>query len=248
MAPAWWLVTTTASWNAARSTSGGRWGRRKRPGYPRYHPDRARQEGRAIAIATASGQVWLWDPSCKPWTSKAVPPQGPITDLVGGPNGWVVALGTSVVIVDAEPDRVWRAESLGSTVTTDDLRPDSMWLVASTQDCQVRAWDGSGAMRLETPSTERLEPGRFHSHRALSRRRRWDLPALEGNGSGLSRRIRNAAAPVRQRKIRAELPTPDVRRSGDSAFHRPTGYPADGARVFLPQSRLSNPDGPGTTK
>lgn len=114
------------------------------------------KKGRAIAIATASGQVWLWDPSRKPWTSKAVPPQGPITDLVGGPNGWVVALGTSVVIVDAEPDRVWRAESLGSTVTTDDLRPDSMWLVASTQDCQVRAWDGSGAMRLETPSTSVL--------------------------------------------------------------------------------------------
>jgi hypothetical protein len=117
--------------------------------------------GRTIAVATAKGQVWVWAPSRKPWTSRAVPAQYPAIDLVATPSGWAVATGTSVVIVDAEQDRVWRAQSLGSTVTTIDLMPDSMWLVAATQDCRVLAWDGSGELRLETRSKSVLSRVRF---------------------------------------------------------------------------------------
>lgn len=117
--------------------------------------------GGAIAVATATGQLWFWNPPRKPWISTAVSSQGPITDLVGVPAGWAAAIGMSAVIINGEFDRVWRAQSLASTITTLDLSDNEEWLVAATQDCRIALWDSSGVQRLETRSSSVLSCVRF---------------------------------------------------------------------------------------
>ena len=121
-----------------------------------------------MAIGTSAGTAWFWDLSPnRRWSLRSVTSAGFVNDLAYASDGGRLAVASRsgfVLLVDALTDRMIRRDPARSAVETLDLSPDGKWLVAATAGQHVRAWDGSGKLRLETTSASVLSRVRFSSN------------------------------------------------------------------------------------